>query len=138
MSGSVTKVVVAGCGGLGSLLAEHYSRRGIDVIAVDPDAAALASFSEGFSGFTIEGSAADVGTLARAGLGSADLFLAVTESDTLNIMCSEIALRYFKVPRVYARIYEPSLAEFSRTLGIRAVSPISAIADHILAEADTL
>ena len=62
------------------------------------------------------------------------LFVAVTESDTLNIMCAEVALRYFKVPKVFARVYEPSLEEFCRSLGVLAVSPITATADRFLDE----
>jgi len=95
-------------------------------------------FSDGFSGFTIQGSAAEYGTLKKAGLEKADMFIAVTGSDTLNIMCAEIALRHFKVPHVFARIYEPSLEEFSRDLGIFAVSPVSAVAEYFLEQIDRI
>jgi len=66
------------------------------------------------------------------------MFIAVTGSDTLNIMCAEIALRHFKVPHVFARIYEPSLEEFSRDLGIFAVSPVSAVAEYFLEQIDRI
>lgn len=135
---NIRKVVIAGCGRLGMHIAEYYSGTGMDVIVIDMVKTALSDFSDGFSGFTIQGSAAEYGTLKKAGLEKADMFIAVTGSDTLNIMCAEIALRHFKVPHVFARIYEPSLEEFSRDLGIFAVSPVSAVAEYFLEQIDRI
>jgi len=132
MKKAMHSVVVAGCGRLGSHIAEYYSEKNLDVIVLDSDEAAFEQLSTDFSGFTITGSVAEYGALKKAGLDRADLFVAVTASDTLNIMCAEIALKYFKVPQVFARVYEPTLEEFSRSLGILAVSPITATADRFL------
>lgn len=131
-SKNIRNVVIAGCGRLGTYIAEYYSGIGMDVMVIDTNQAALSEFSDGFSGFAVLGSAAEYGTLRKAGLEKADMFIAVTESDTINIMCAEIALRHFKVAHVFARIYEPSLEEFSRELGIFAVSPVLAVAEYFL------
>jgi trk system potassium uptake protein TrkA len=130
-------IIIAGCGRLGSHIADFYSGQGFDVVVLDKDETAFERLSADFSGFTIPGSVAEFGVLNTAGLGKADLFVAVTESDTLNIMCAEIALNYFKVPRVFARVYEPSLEEFCQSLGILAVSPITATSDRFLDEIQT-
>ena len=134
MDKSMHSVIVAGCGRLGSHIAEFYSAQGLDVVVIDRDETAFERLSSDFSGFTIPGSVAEFGVLGKAGLDKADLFVAVTESDTLNIMCAELALRYFKVPRVFARVYEPSLEEFCLSLGVLAVSPITATTDRFLDE----
>src|SRR5512133_2053071 len=109
MNGKLHSVVVAGCGRLGSHIAAYYSDLGLDVIVLDSDESSFGQLSESFSGFAIAGSVAEYSVLKKAGLERADLFVAVTESDTLNIMCAEIAKRHFKVPLVFARVYEPSL-----------------------------
>lgn len=134
MKKAMHSVIVAGCGRLGSHIAEFYSGKGLDVVVLDSDETAFEQLSTDFSGFTITGSVAEYGVLKKANLDKADLFVAVTESDTLNIMCAEIALKYFKVPQVFARVYEPSLEEFCRSLGILAVSPITSTADRFLNE----
>ena len=67
--------VVAGCGRLGSLLADGFSAEGLDVIVIDSSPESFKLLSEGFSGFTITGTAAEYGTLERARLTEADLFL---------------------------------------------------------------
>lgn len=127
-------VVIAGCGRLGIHLAEHYSEEGADVVVLDPDAESFGRLSVGFSGFTVAGSAAEFRDLKRAGLEKADLFVAVTESDTLNIMCAEFARLHFGVRRVFARVYEPALEEFCASLGISAVSPVTAAASRFVEE----
>ena len=134
MKKTMQSVVVAGCGRLGSHIADYYSSQGLNVVVLDNDEAAFDQLSSDYSGFTIAGSVAEYGVLRQAGLEKADLFVAVTQSDTLNIMCAEIALKHFKVSRVFARVYEPSLEEFCRSLGILAVSPITATADRFLEE----
>lgn len=127
-------VVIAGCGRLGTQLAEHYSGEGADVVVLDSDGEAFGRLSVAFSGFTVSGSAAEFRDLKRASLAGADLFVAVTGSDTLNIMCAEIARVHFGVRRVCARVYEPALEEFCAALGISAVSPVSAAASRFVEE----
>ena len=54
-------------------------------------------------------------------------------------MCAQIAKMHFCVPRVMARVNEPELEAFCRSLGIEAVSPVSALVAHfrrILTESD--
>lgn len=128
----VRSVLVAGCGRLGCHLAEFFSAQGSDVVVLDNDARAFERLAAEFSGFAIEGSAAECGALRKAGVESADLFVAVTDSDALNIMSAELALRYFGVPRVFARVYEPALEEFCRSLGVLAVSPITSTVGKFL------
>lgn len=127
-------VIIAGCGRLGSHIAEYYSQKNLNVVVLDNDESAFELLASDYTGFTITGSAAEYGILKKAGVESADLFVAVTKSDTLNIMCAELALRHFNVPQVLARVYEPSLEEFCRSLGIPAVSPVMATADRFLNE----
>jgi trk system potassium uptake protein TrkA len=134
----IHSVVVAGCGRLGAYIAGVYSRAGLDVIILDREESAFARLPSDFSGFMITGSAGEFSVLKKAKLYGADLFVAVTNSDTLNIMCAEIAMKHFNVPKVFACVYEPSLEEFCHSLGVFAVSPITATTDRFLVEINSV
>lgn len=123
------RVVIAGCGRVGSTLAESLSREEHDVVVVDRSDNALASLGKGFNGSTIRGEAYDVSVLESAGIERADVFLAVTDSDNANLMAVEVATRVFSVPRAVARLYDPAREQAYRTLGIRHVTGTKMIAD---------
>jgi len=132
---NVKFIVIVGCGRLGGKLADFFSIRGDFVVVLDADPGAFAVLSPEFSGFTVVGTASEVGILKKARTGDADLFIAVTDNDALNIMSAKVALVHFSVPRAIARIFDPSLEGFCRELGLEVVSPVSATAERILGEA---
>ena len=57
--------------------------------------------------------------LRRAGIESADVFVAATSGDNRNVMASELALHAFKVGRVIARIKDPNRAKIYSGLGLQ-------------------
>jgi len=128
-------IVIVGCGRLGGKLADFFSIRGDSVVVLDANPDAFAVLSAEFSGFTVVGTASEVGILRKARTGDADLFIAATDNDALNIMSAKVALVHFKVPRAIARIFDPALEDFCRELGLEVVSPVSATAECMLGEA---
>jgi len=116
-------IVIIGCGRLGSGLAMELSNDGHDVVIVDKFAENLARLRSGFNGIKIKGVEIDNDTLMEAGIEKADIFLALTPADNINIMASQIAKYIFKVPRVIARIIDPSREFIYRKLGLQTISP---------------
>lgn len=128
-------VVIVGCGALGGKLADFFSARGDSVVVLDADPESFKSLSPEFSGFTVTGTASEVGVLKNARTADANLFIAATDNDALNIMCAKVARTHFAVPRAIARIFDPSLEEFCKEIGLEVVSPVAATAERILGEA---
>ncbi|MDH7600538.1 MAG: NAD-binding protein [Armatimonadota bacterium] len=115
------KIVILGCGRVGSTIASVMSREGHDVTIIDQNADAFRRLSSDFSGKTIVGNGIDEDTLRRAELDRADAFVAVTNGDNRNIMSVQLAKVRFKVPKVVARIYDPIRAAAYAELGIETV-----------------
>jgi trk system potassium uptake protein TrkA len=123
------KVVIVGCGRVGSQVAAEMDKSGHDVVIIDRDpgkfsrAATRGVLTNDFKGDQVVGNGTDVEVLRRAGVESADGFVSVTEGDNRNIMAAQIAKHIFKVPRVVARIYDPERAEAYEKLGMHTICP---------------
>jgi trk system potassium uptake protein TrkA len=122
------QIVIAGCGRVGSTLAQTLSADGHDVTIIDRAAAPLEALGKSFNGSTVTGEAFDVDTLEKAGINSADVFLAVTDSDNANLMAVEVAKEVFEVPRSIARLYDPNREATYRALDIKFVTGTKLIA----------
>ncbi|MGZ8460650.1 MAG: potassium channel family protein, partial [Candidatus Deferrimicrobiaceae bacterium] len=119
------KIIVAGCGRVGSGLARALSLRHHAVTVVDADPAAFERLGGNFPGRTVPGSAVDRETLVAAGVERADGIAAVTATDEANEICARMAMRDFRVPRVVARLYDPLKADKYRHLGVQTVTPVT-------------
>lgn len=128
--------VVVGCGRLGAMLAVELSRRGHHVVAIDSRPAAFERLTIEFSGFTLEGDGGELALLREAKADRADLLLAVTGDDNLNLMIAQIATRVLRVPRVMARLSHPDRAPIFEVLGVSAVNPNQLACDQVLRELD--
>jgi trk system potassium uptake protein TrkA len=115
------RVVILGCGRVGSTLALMLDSEGHEVSIIDMDPSAFRRLGEGFSGRAISGVGISADVLTDAGIDNAAAFLAVTNGDNTNIMAAQIAKVIFKVPRVMARIYDPLRAEVYREVGIETL-----------------
>ena len=112
------KIVILGCGRVGSTLAKQMSGEGHDVTVLDETSESFRRLGSKFKGQRLVGSGLDQDLLKRAHLGDADVFIAVTQGDNTNIMAAQIAREVFAIPRVMARIYDPIRAQAYRELGI--------------------
>jgi trk system potassium uptake protein TrkA len=100
-------VIVAGCGRVGSQLAQALSYEAHDVVVIDKDASSFRRLGGTFNGITLEGVAFDEELLLEAGIEEADAFAAVTNHDNTNLMAAEVVGSVFEVPRVISRLYYP-------------------------------
>jgi len=119
------RIIVIGCGRVGSLLAQDLSMNGHEVTVIDQDPLAFENLGQAFKGKTLVGIGFDREVLTQAGIQHADALAAVTASDEANVVAARIAKQVFRVPRVAARVYEPRKAEIYRRLGIQTISPVS-------------
>ena len=117
------KIVILGCGRVGSTFATMLDQAGHEVSVIDLSSEAFQRLSPDFRGETIPGNGVDEEVLIRAGIKEADAFVAVTNGDNQNIMSSQIAKEIFKVKKVVCRIYDPIREETYHELGLETISP---------------
>lgn len=111
-------IVILGCGRVGSTLARMMFRDGHNVTIIDMQGEAFRRLGTKYKGNRIIGNGIDEDVMRRAGIETADVFVAVTQGDNRNIMAAQIARHVFNVPKVIARIYDPVRADRYRQLGI--------------------
>jgi trk/ktr system potassium uptake protein len=118
-------VLIMGCGRLGARIAANLDAGGHDVTVLDINPAAFRRLPEGFKGARAIGNGMDGPVLERAGISTADAFMAVTQGDNRNYFASQLAREIYHVPRVLCRIYDPVREEIFRDLGLETFSPTS-------------
>lgn len=107
------KIIVAGCGKIGTTVLSSLVSEGHDVIALDNNSEVLSLMTDRLDVMGVCGNAADCDTLLEAGIGGAALFIAVTGSDELNMLSCYLAKR-LGAAHTIARIRNPEYA--SKTL----------------------
>jgi trk system potassium uptake protein TrkA len=117
------KVVLMGCGRVGSRLATMLDAEGHDVTVIDTNSRAFRRLPGSFKGTTVLGTGIDEEVLVRGGIESADVFVATTEGDNRNIMAAQVAQKVFNVPTVIARMYDVGRAEVFEKLGVKTYCP---------------
>ena len=116
------RVIIVGCGRVGSELTIQLGKAGHDVTIVDKRPTAFDRLPPGFEARTLVGLGFDRELLVEAGVKEADAFISVTNGDNSNIVSARVAREYFHVPKVIARIYDPRRAEIYERLNIPTVA----------------
>ncbi|MCL2654781.1 MAG: TrkA family potassium uptake protein [Coriobacteriia bacterium] len=119
------KIIVVGCGRMGSGLARTLDRANHEVTVIDLHESAFEALGSSFRGLTVKGVGFDRNTLTKAGIDRSDGLAACTSSDDTNAVTARIAHEVFRVPTVIARLYDPAKAEVYRRLGIQTIGSIS-------------
>lgn len=126
------KIIVMGCGRVGSQTSLLLAERGHDVTVIDHrDLDATVRLGPGFKGRVINGLGFDENVLIEAGIKRADAFIAASSSDNANIIGARIARNIFKVPRVAARLFDPRRAEIYHRLGLKTISTTTMGAERL-------
>jgi trk system potassium uptake protein TrkA len=117
------KVIIMGCGRVGSQVSNLLAKQGHNVTVIDHrDVDAATRLGPNFKGTLISGLGFDRAVLIQAGVEKADAFIAASASDNANIIAARIARNVFHVPRVVARMYDPRRAEIYHRLGLMTIS----------------
>lgn len=119
------KVIVVGCGRVGSQLAYQLFQRGHQVTVIDHVALAFHNLPPDFRGRTVEGEVLSQGVLRRAGIEQADGLAAVTNSDSLNAVVAYLARTTYDIPNVVVRNYDPRWQPLQEAFGLQVISSAS-------------
>lgn len=87
------RIIIAGAGEVGSHLAKMLSHENHDIVLIDPDELKLKVIGSNVDLLTLEGSATSLELLSTAGAQRCDLFIAVTQTEEINITASILAKR---------------------------------------------
>ncbi|MBL8628970.1 MAG: Trk system potassium transporter TrkA [Rhodospirillaceae bacterium] len=98
------KIIVCGAGEVGSSIAAYLAAEGGNITVIDQDASLVRQVAENLDVTAVIGHASHPDVLERAGIADADMIIAVTYSDEVNMVACEIAHSLFKVPTKIARI----------------------------------
>lgn len=118
------KFIIVGCGRTGATLAQSLDSKGHQVAVIDRDETAFSRLG-GFSGRTYQGLAFDHDVLLRAGIEAAQGLAAVTNDEAANLIVSRIAKKYYGIPNVVARLYEPERAALYESTDVTAISSVT-------------
>lgn len=119
------KIIIVGCGRLGSGLAQQLDQRGVDVTIIDNNLEAFDSLNKDFKGKKILGIGFDKDVLSEARIAQVDGLISCTSSDDANALIARLAQNVFRVPKVIARLYDRHKADVYQSLGIQTISTTS-------------
>jgi len=102
------KIVIVGAGRVGTTLAQHLSAESNDISVVDWKEKKLLDLQERIDIRVVCGMGSHPDTLIKAGIEDADMLVAVTKSDELNIIACQVAHSLFRTPTKIARVRSAS------------------------------
>jgi trk system potassium uptake protein TrkA len=117
------KVLVIGCGRVGSAVALDLKGAGWEVSVIDEREDAMVRLGDLWTGEFHVGHGMDIQLLQRAGIEDADAVVVTTDGDNSNIVIGQMAQKKFDVRSVIVRILDPARAEFFKTRGLNVVCP---------------
>ena len=114
-------IIIVGCGKVGRTLAEQLQEEETDLTLIDMNADIINSLTEDIDAMGIVGNGASINTLMEAGVPTADILIAVTASDELNLLCCLIAQKTGHcqtIARVRNPIYSKEIGFIKKRLGV--------------------
>ena len=129
------QIIIVGCGNVGATLTEQLSQEGHNITVIDMDAQRAESVANRFDVMGVVGNGASFNVQNEAGIEDADLLIAVTDSDEMNMLCCLIARKTGgcnTVARVRNPIYNREIGYIKEELGLSMViNPEYAAASEI-------
>lgn len=108
-------IVMIGGGSVGAAISAQLAREGHAITVVDTNSAALAELAGSHDVSTVEGNGASVSTLHKAGADKADLLIAMTAEDEINILCCAAAKK-LGTRHTIARVRNPEYSDLMQLL----------------------
>ncbi|MEO0393213.1 MAG: Trk system potassium transporter TrkA, partial [Pseudomonadota bacterium] len=98
------KVIICGAGQVGANIATYLAAEGNEVTIIDSEPSVVAEISHTLDAKAIQGLASQPGVLERAGAPEADMLIAVTHADEVNMVACQVAHSLFNVTTKIARV----------------------------------
>lgn len=131
------KIIILGAGQVGGTLAENLAREANDITVVDTNVERLRDLGDRLDIRTIKGMASFPTILRQAGADDADMLVAVTNSDEVNMVACQVAYTLFHTPTRIARIRESVYLNRDELFSDQAIpvdvliSPEQLVTNHI-------
>ena len=110
------KIIIAGSGKVGTTLARRLAAEGYTLTLIDRDQQRLEDICEQFDVMGVQGNCASMPVLLQAGIQDADLLIAVTNEDEVNLLCCTTAHGLNPKLHTIARIRNPEYTQQIHTL----------------------
>ena len=107
------KTIIIGAGEVGLNIARHLVMENHDVVVIDKDPVKIAHINDSLDVQTTVGMGAHPDVLRSVGCGNADMLIAVTKSDEINMVACQMAYSLFSVPKKIARVRHSSYLELT-------------------------
>lgn len=122
------KIIIVGAGQVGATLAENLVTERNEITVIDPDSKMLAALQDKFDLRVIQGNGAHPDTLRSAGADDADMLVAVSSLDEVNMLACQVAQSIFNCPLKIARIRSEQYTKYHDQLFRKEQLPV----DHII------
>lgn len=131
------KIIILGAGQVGGTLAEHLANEENDITVIDTDAKRLQELSTKLDIRTVTGAGSYPGVLRQAGCEDADMLIAVTSADEINMIACQVAHTLFRTPTKIARVRSTGYLTNQDLFAHEAIpidvliSPEQVVTDHV-------
>ena len=126
------KVMIIGCGRVGSMVARTLVAQGDEVTILDTDAENFRRLAERPGLRMVVGDGTSNEVLRNMGIDEMDAFVSLTSQDTINALAAQAAQLTFGVRHVVCRINDPARQKMYEGLGLRTVSPSQVMTDLVI------
>ncbi len=125
-------VIIIGAGRVGLTLAQSLVKEGINVTLIESDKNMVEDVAEQVDAMVIHGDATSLNVLEDADIEEADVFVAATGYDTINLLACLLSMGYDHVTKIIARVNDLDHIKAFRKAGIDlTVSPESTVATYL-------
>lgn len=131
------KIIILGAGQVGSSVAASLSREENDITVVDVDALRLKDLQDRLDLRTVHGNASHPRVLSRAGAEDADMVIAMTSSDEINMVACQVAYSIYRTPTKIARVRAAEYLDYPQLFAGEhcpvdvLISPEQLVTDHV-------
>lgn len=122
-------IIICGAGRVGMSITDHLSNEGYDITVIDANLEAIQKITELYDVRGVQGLASYPNVLEDAGIKDAEIIIAVTQSDEINMIACHIAKSLYSTPTLIARIRSPAYLDpnFSQVFNKKNIG-----IDHII------
>jgi trk system potassium uptake protein TrkA len=130
------KIIILGANQVGSALAETLANEANDITVVDADAEKLRELKDHIDIGTVAGHPSLPEVLEKAGGQDADMIIAVTESDEINMVACRVAYSLFQTPKKICRIRASSYLVSDKLFGQHGIAVDTVISPELIVSSD--